>query len=71
VKGAHKRWEFALVSWWTWDAHVGHDKRYAAADELGKRFYTSLKPWNRKKSDIWEFSNFLSFWGWDLAHPPK
>ncbi len=29
-------------------------------------FYTSLKPWNRKASDMWNFAHFLQFWGWRL-----
>jgi hypothetical protein len=74
VKGAHKPLEWLFVSWWSWDAHVGHDKRYGPAEETGKNFYTSLKPWNRQKSDMWDFANFLEFWGWNLsamAEPPN
>ena len=29
-------------------------------------FYTSLKPWNREASDMWDFATFLKFWGWRL-----
>ena len=28
--------------------------------------YTSLKPWNRNESDMWNFARFLEFWGWRL-----
>jgi len=28
--------------------------------------YTSLKPWNRTESDMWNFARFLEFWGWRL-----
>ncbi|MBI5137957.1 MAG: hypothetical protein HZA24_11575 [Nitrospirae bacterium] len=66
VKGAHKTLEFLFVSWWALDAHVGHDKRYAPRGETGKVFYTSLKPWARKESDMWEFADFLRYWGWGL-----
>ena len=48
------------------DLFVGTDKAYGNSLETGNRFYTSLKPWNRKESDMWHFTKFLRFWGWRL-----
>jgi len=66
VKGSHKPFERLLISWWAFDWYVGEDKAYGDKDETGAVFYTSLKPWNRQASDMWEFGEFLEFWGWGL-----
>ena len=63
VKGAIKPLETILMSWLSLDLFVGTDKIYGSDDNP---FYTSLKPWNRKKSDMNDFARFLRFWGWDL-----
>ncbi len=66
VKGAFKPWEFLLMSWWALDWHIGSDKEYGPQKETGTVFYTSLKPWAREQSDLWEFEPFLRYWGWKL-----
>lgn len=66
VKGSVKIWESILLSLPSLDLFVGADKIYADQKETGNRFYTSLKPWNREASDMWNFAEFLEFWGWRL-----
>ena len=66
VKGSAKIWETLLLSLISFDFFVGADKAYADTQEYGNPFYTSLKPWNRKSSDMWNFARFLEFWGWRL-----
>ncbi len=66
VRNAFKPFEFLLMSWWVLDPHVGVDKRYGERDTTGTVFYTSLWPWYRSASDMWEFPDFLRFWGWKL-----
>jgi len=66
VKGAFKPWEFLLMSWWALDWHIGSDKEYGPKEQTGTVFYTSLKPWAREQSDLWEFEQFLRYWGWKL-----
>jgi len=64
VKGSYKPFEKILMSWWAMDIYVGEDKDYGPREETGTIFYTSLKFWDRKKSDMWNFNEFLSYWGW-------
>ena len=64
VKGSYKFFERILMSWWVMDLHVGEDKDFGHKEETGTIFYTSLKFWDRKKSDMWNFNEFLSYWGW-------
>jgi len=66
VKGAIKPWESILLSLISLDLFVGTDKAYANTEKTGNPFYTSLKPWNRRASDMWDFNKFLMFWGWNL-----
>lgn len=66
VKGSVKFWETLLMSWASLDFFVGTDKAYADPAETDNPFYTSLKPWNRDESNMWNFGEFLVFWGWDL-----
>ncbi len=66
VKGSVKYWESLFLSLISLDLFVGTDKVYADTEITGNPFYTSLKPWNRYSSNIWNFSGFLAFWGWDL-----
>jgi hypothetical protein len=66
VKGSVKPLETLFMSLISLDLFVGTDKAYADAAETGNPFYTSLKPWRRDDSDMWNFSNFLSYWGWRL-----
>lgn len=58
--------ERLFISWWAFDLHVGEDKAYGSADTSGTIFYTSLKFWDRKSSDLKNFPAFLSYWGWKL-----
>ena len=53
------------MSWWALDWYVGVDKELGKPDE-GRVFYTSLKPWARKRSNMEDFTTFLDYWGWDL-----
>lgn len=66
VKESFKPFELALMSWWVLDPFVGVDKEFSADPDTGPVFYTSLAPWNRKDSDMRDFTNFLAFWGWRL-----
>lgn len=66
VKGSVKPLEVLLMSWWAFDPFIGSDKELGDSGETGTVFYTSLKPWNRKASDMWKFARFLAFWGWRL-----
>ena len=66
VKNAFKPFELLLMSWWAFDLNIGSDKELGNHHETGTVFYTSLKPWNRHESDMWNFADFLSFWGWRL-----
>jgi hypothetical protein len=66
VKGSIKYWESILMSFFSLDLFVGMDKAYADTDLTENPFYTSLKPWNRNSSDMWNFAGFLEFWGWLL-----
>lgn len=66
VKGSQKFWESTLMSIFSMDFFVGMDKAYADSNLTGNPFYTSLKPWNRNSSDMWDFAAFLKFWGWRL-----
>ena len=63
VKGAIKPWETLSLSLVSMDLFVGADKAYA---DTGNPFYTSLKPWRREDSNMWNFPRFLKYWGWRL-----
>lgn len=66
VRDSRKPFEFLLMSWWAMDIRVGVDKRYGKAGHEGQVFYTSLKPWAQKESDMRDFPSFLGFWDWRL-----
>jgi hypothetical protein len=66
VKGSFKTRERLLISWWAFDWRVGEDKKLGKDKNDGIVFYTSLKPWNRERSDMRTFVNFLKFWKWKL-----
>jgi hypothetical protein len=66
VKGSIKPWETLFMSVISLDFFVGSDKVYADSRISGNPFYTSLKPWNRGKSDLWQFARFLRYNGWRL-----
>ncbi|NOX26627.1 MAG: hypothetical protein GXP21_00290 [Gammaproteobacteria bacterium] len=66
VKGSNKPFEALLMSWWAFDPQIGVDKDYGDPEKTGTIFYTSLKPWHRKASNMWPFTGFLEFWGWSL-----
>ena len=66
VKGSVKLWETLLLSLVSQDLFVGTDKVYGDSEITENPFYTSLKPWNRNSSDMWNFAHFLQFWGWRL-----
>ncbi|MGD9039248.1 MAG: hypothetical protein PVH82_06415 [Desulfobacteraceae bacterium] len=66
VKGSVKLWETLFLSLVSQDLFVGTDKVYGDSEITENPFYTSLKPWNRNSSDMWNFDDFLEFWGWRL-----
>lgn len=66
VKNSQKPWERLFMSWWAFDWRVGEDKKLGRDREDGILFYTSLKPWARKASDLRNFPVFLQYWGWNL-----
>jgi hypothetical protein len=66
VRNNTKILERLFISWWAMDLHVGEDKAYGKDDKSGAIFYTSLKFWDRKASDLKDFPTFLAYWGWRL-----
>ncbi len=69
VKGAIKPWESLFLSLVSLDFFVGMDKEYDPSPGSQLRanpFYTSLKPWNRRASDLNDFAAYLRFNGWNL-----
>ncbi len=66
VKDNTKILERLLISWWAMDLYVGEDKAYGKDDQSGAIFYTSLKFWDRKASNLKNFRAFLAYWGWQL-----
>lgn len=64
VKNNSKPLERLLMSWWVLDWHIGEDKALGNREETGVVFYTSLKFWHRKESDMGDFAGFLKYWGW-------
>lgn len=66
VKDNTKILERLLISWWAMDLYVGEDKAYGKDDKSGAVFYTSLKFWDRKASDLKDFPGFLAYWGWQF-----
>ncbi len=66
VRGSIKPWETMFLSLISLDLFVGADKAYDDPQKTENPFYTSLKPWNRNKSNMWHFADFLKFWGWKL-----
>jgi hypothetical protein len=66
VKGSVKPWETLFMSFISLDLFVGTDKAYADTAETDNPFYTSLKPWRREDSNMWDFARFLHYWGWRL-----
>ena len=66
VKDNTKILERLFISWWAFDLHVGEDKAYSTHDKSDTIFYTSLKSWARKASDLKDFPKFLAYWGWQL-----
>ena len=66
VRNSSKPLERLLMSWWTFDWHIGEDKALGNRKETGTVFYTSLKFWRRTESDMGDFPGFLHYWGWNL-----
>jgi hypothetical protein len=66
VKGSIKPLEMLFMSLISFDLFVGSDKIYADSTQWDNPFYTSLKPWRRHDSDMWDFARFLHYWGWRL-----
>ena len=64
VKDNTKILERLLMSWWAFDLRVGEDKAYSVHDQSDTIFYTSLKFWARRASDMKDFPRFLAYWGW-------
>lgn len=66
VKGSMKPFESLFMSLISLDFFIGMDKAYADPAQTENPFYTSLKPWRRSDSNMWNFARFLSYWGWNL-----
>ncbi len=66
VKGSIKPFEMLFMSLISMDLFVGSDKAYADTAVTDNPFYTSLKPWRREDSNMWDFARFLHYWGWRL-----
>lgn len=66
VRDSLKPFELLFMSWWAFDPNVGVDKKYAPANQLTRRFYTSLNPAYWKESDLWNFPVAARFYGWEL-----
>ncbi|NTV15755.1 MAG: hypothetical protein HGA96_17805 [Desulfobulbaceae bacterium] len=70
VRESSKPLERLLMSWWAFDPRVGEDKALGPPEETGTSIYTSLKFWARQGSNIWNFPEFLNYWGWQLQPGP-
>lgn len=66
VKESYKFREWLLMSWWALDSKIGEDKVFGKDKNDGILFYTTLKPWDREKSDMRDFVTFLRYWNWNL-----
>ena len=66
VRGSRKPLEMLLMGWWALDPFVGEDKALGPEEETGTVFYTSLKFWARRRSNLADFAQFLRYWGWRL-----
>jgi len=66
VKDSHKPLERLLMSWWTLDWRIGEDKMYDPVEGCDNKFYTSVKFWARKESDMCYFPQFLKYWNWNF-----
>jgi hypothetical protein len=64
VRNSQKPFERLFMSWWAMDWRVGEDKDLGPSEQTGVVFYTSLKFWAWQESDLWNFNNFLNYWGW-------
>ncbi|MEE4254963.1 MAG: hypothetical protein V2I50_13060 [Desulfuromusa sp.] len=66
VRNSHKPLERLFMSWWSMDWRIGEDKDLGPKEQTGTTFYTSLKFWKQEKSDLWNFAEFLEYWGWNF-----
>lgn len=66
VRHSQKPFERLFMSWWAMDWRVGEDKDLGPSEQTGVVFYTSLKFWDWDESNLWNFGNFLDYWGWKL-----
>ena len=66
VKDNTKILERLFMGWWAFDFQIGEDKAYSIHDKSETIFYTSLKFWARKASNLKNYPEFLSYWGWKL-----
>ncbi|MDY0190241.1 MAG: hypothetical protein RBR22_05860 [Desulfuromonas sp.] len=66
VRHSQKPFERLFMSWWAMDWRVGEDKDLGPSEQTGVVFYTSLKFWDWEESNLWNFDNFLNYWGWKL-----
>lgn len=66
VKGSRKPFEMLFMGLLAMDPFVGEDKALGPQEETGARMYTSLKFWDRDRSNIWIFPRFLQYWGWNF-----
>lgn len=66
VKGAWKPWETLLFGIVAFDAHVGQDRAYGEKEKTGRRFYTTLRGWKKKESDMAHYADYLRYNGWQL-----
>jgi len=71
VKESRKPLEQLIMGWWALDPRVGEDKAMGPPEETGTAIYTSLKFWARQPSNIWNFPEFLNYWGWRLPPGPE
>ena len=68
VRNNIKILERLFISWWAFDLHVGEDKAYGSADTSETIFYTSLKFWDRKSSDLKNFPAFFLIGAGNCSH---
>lgn len=64
VRGARKPLETVLFGLVAGDAHVGQDREYGPKEEVGRRFYTTLRASQKKRSDMWNYADYLRYNGW-------
>ncbi|MCC6142678.1 MAG: hypothetical protein IT368_02615 [Candidatus Hydrogenedentes bacterium] len=66
VKSAFKRKESLMLGLVVGDTRVGQDRMYGSEAEVPRGFYTTINPFKKNASDMWDYKAFLEENGWTL-----